>query len=252
MLASALCKAAGRQVPIFAGAEEPFAVPQQQTRAQQAEALHRWDHDPAEAFPPGHAVEFLRRTIRAHPGEVMLLTIGPLTNTGRLFTIDPTIPSLLKGLVMMCGNFTERRDDARPEWNESLDPHAAAIVYRAAVPVHRSIGVNVTARVTMPAQEVRRRFQSPLLRPVAAFAEVWFREEDRITFHDPLAAATIFDERVCRFERSAVEVEVEDETRRGATYWRPHEAGPHEIAVDVDSERFFSHYFSIVGAAGRR
>lgn len=50
-------------------------------------------------------IPFLRQTIRAHPGEVTLLGIGPLTNIALLFSIDAEIPLLLKQLVLMCGVF---------------------------------------------------------------------------------------------------------------------------------------------------
>src|SRR5690606_10321312 len=106
------------------------------------------------------------------------------------------------------------------EWNAMLDPHATAIVYAAQPPVHRSIGLDVTTQVILPASEVRARFQSPLLAPVLDFAEAWFRDRDTITFHDPLAAVTLFDEHVCQFERGAVEVELKPGNSQGRTRWR--------------------------------
>ena len=146
MMASALTKVAGRKVPIYPGVEEPLVIPQKQPRAPQAAALAKWEHD--RRFPPGEAVEFLRRTIRKHPGEVTLLTIGPLTNIGILFRVDPEIPKLLKALVMMCGRFIDPVGDPLPaEWNAGCDPHATAIAYAAQPPVHRSIGLDVTTKV---------------------------------------------------------------------------------------------------------
>ena len=244
MLASALCKVAGKDIPIFPGCEEPLLVPQWQKQAPQAEALGKWEHD--EEFPQGQAIEFLRRTIHEHPGEVVLLTIGPLTNIGLLFRIDGEIPSLLKGLVMMCGVFTNRVAGVGPrEWNALGDAHATAIVYGATTRVHRSIGLDVTSRVSMGAEEVRERFRSELHRPVLDFAEVWLRDRDRIVFHDPLAAATIFDDQVCVFEKGTVEVELTSERLKGMTHWKPGGAERHEVALEVDSERFFEHYFSV-------
>ena len=200
MLASALCRVAGKDIPILPGAEEPLLIAQRQPRAQQADALGDWPH--SSAFSQGSAVEFLRQTIRSHPGEVTLLAVGPLTNVSLLFRIDPEIPRLLKGLVLMCGQFFGRSPGRGPvEWNASCDPHAAAIVYQSAVATHRSHGLDVTQRVRMPAKEVRARFQAPLLEPVTAFAEVFFRRRGEITFHDPLAAATIFDDGICTFAR---------------------------------------------------
>ena len=131
MLADAVCRAAGRMdIPIHSGTEQPLLIPQQQRQAAQSEILRDFPH--RSDFPPNTAVEFLRQTIRSRPGEITLLTIGPLTNIGLLFATDPEIPGLLKRLVMMCGVFTQ---PAR-EWNALLNPHASAIVYRAPVREH--------------------------------------------------------------------------------------------------------------------
>jgi len=248
MMASALCRAAGADVPVYPGAECPLLVEQAQPTAPQANALGRWDHQTD--FPRCQAVEFLRRTIRSHPGEVVLLSIGPLTNLALLFATDREVPSLLKALVMMCGVFTHRMPNTAPaEWNAAGDPHATAIVYRANAPVHRSVGLDVTRQVTMDAAEVRQRFRAAggLLRPVLDFAEVWFGGgRNVVTFHDPLAAATLFDPGVCGFERGAVEVELTSPRLLGMTHWRAGgDDAPHEVALTVDPQRFFNHYFSV-------
>ena len=242
-MASVLCKLAGKAVPIYPGAEEPVLIQQKQPFAPQAEALEKWPHQ--SSFPLGQAVAFLRDVIRSNPGEVTLLTIGPLTNIGLLFRIDPEIPRLLKRLVMMCGVFTNRLAGVGPlEWNAIGDPHATAIVYQSPASVHRSIGLDVTCQVQMPAENVRQRFMHGLLRPVLDFAEVWFRGVDTITFHDPLAATTVFDEQICSFESGRVEVELLSRRTMGMTHWVPDEQGTHEAALAVDSQRFFKHYFS--------
>ncbi|HBX69718.1 MAG TPA: nucleoside hydrolase [Chloroflexi bacterium] len=238
-MASALCRIAGKDVPIFIGAEEPLVVAQRQPHAPQAAVLPHWSH--ATSFTRGEAVRFLQQTIRAHPGEITLLTIGPLTNIALLFKADPEIPALLKGLVMMAGVFTHDR----LEWNALLDPHASAIVYRTSITVHRSIGLDVTLQVKLPAKEVRQRFQAPLLRPVLDFAEVWFQEREEIVFHDPLAATTIFDPQICTFQRGRVKIELGDPERLGQTHWQPGNSGGHEVAAQVNPQRFFAHFFGM-------
>ena len=244
MMASAQCKIAGKSIPIFPGAAQPLLIEQKQPHCPQAAVLSRWAHETE--FPQYGAVDFLRQTIRAHPGEITLLTIGPLTNIALLFALDPEIPSLLKALVMMGGVFTLPGHEGKPlEWNALLDPHATAMVYRALPPVHRSIGLDVTLQVNLPAAEVRQRFQTPLLQPVLDFAEVWFTGRDVITFHDPLAAATLFDAEICTFERGHVRVELEDKALLGRTIWQSGADDQHEVALGVDAERFFDHYFSV-------
>lgn len=243
MLASVLCKIAGKCVPIFPGAEEPLLISQKQKQAPQAVALRKWDHD--KEFPQGQSIEFLRHTIHKYPGEVVLLAIGPLSNIGLLFKVDPEIPSLLKGLVMMCGVFTNQQPNVGLlEWNASCDPHAAAIVYRATTNIHRSIGLNVTSQVTMNEKQVREKFNCDALRPVLDFAEIWFRQQNIITFHDPLAAATVFDDQICVFKKGTVDVEFTSTRLKGMTFC-PSDLGRHEVAFEVNSKRFFEHYFSV-------
>jgi purine nucleosidase len=243
-IASALCQAAGKAIPIFPGTGLPLTGPQRQPEAPQEAVLPNWPHE--STFPRGEAIPFMRRIIRENPGEVTLLTIGPLTNAALLFAADEEIPHLLKGLVIMGGAFTPRSGNPWVEWNIRCDPTAAAIVYRNPVAVHRSVGLDVTTQVRMPADEVRRRFTAPLLKPVAAFAEVWFQNGHDLTYHDPLAAAALFDPGCCRFVPGRIDVELVSERLTGLTYWKPAEDGPHEMADQVDAARFFDHYFSVI------
>lgn len=249
-IASAQCKVADKVIPIYPGAESPFIIEQLQPKAPQAAALARWDHETH--FPQGQAIEFLRRTIHQHPGEITLLGIGPLTNIALLFKADPQIPALLKSLVLMCGVFTNDLpsdwDKNRTEWNAKLDPHATEIVYRAAKNMrqHRSIGLDVTLKVAMNRDEVRARFgQHKPLHPVMDFAEVWFQHAKQLYFHDPLAAITIFDETVCGFERGDVSIELKDEAAAGRTDFVSNKNGAHEIALKVDAQRCFDEYFKV-------
>jgi inosine-uridine nucleoside N-ribohydrolase len=247
MMAKVLCDVAGKQVPIMPGAETPLLVPQQQAAAPQAEALQRWR--PVGDFPRGQAVEFMRQTIRTYPREVVLLAIGPLTNVALLFRVDPEIPLHLRALVMMGGRFLAQDEGGYdpPEWNVSGDPHATAIVYGTQVPLHRSVGLDVSTKVTMSAEKFRQKCgELELFRTVLDFAEIWFRQWDGITFHDPLAAATIFDNRICTFEKGTVLVEVSDTPPGCRTHWQHREGqGRHEVAVAVDVPRFFAHFFSV-------
>jgi len=246
MLADAICRAGGRfDIPVHVGAEAPWLVPQKQPHAPQAEALtDHWTHD--KFTKENTAIEFLRRTIRARPGEITLLAIGPLTNVALLFAMDPEIPALLKNLTLMGGWFTSPQS----EWNILCDPHSAAKVFVAPVPELIAVGIDVTGRCRLPAGECRRRFAlaGGALELVSAMAEVWFHDVPEIVFHDPLAAALIFDKTLCKTEPQCVEIELTNTQLIGQTLLVPNAATkPHHIAADVDSSAFFAHYFGIVG-----
>lgn len=241
-MASALCRVAGKRVPICPGAEQPLLVAQRQPHAQQRGALPHWPHDTD--FPRGQAVPFLRDMIRAHPGDVTLLAIGPLTNIALLFHVDPELPGLLKELVLMCGVFSAHLSAfMTPEWNARVDPHATAMVFGNPALRLRTVGTDVTSRVVMDVDAVRARFDSGLLRPVLDFSAAWFEHYDVLTFHDPLAAAAIFDPDMCQYTRGEVEVGLGDPAQAGMTFWRPNGRGRHTIATAVDAERFFRALF---------
>lgn len=65
--------------------------------------VSNWSH--RTEFPKNQALQFMQRTIRENPGEIVLLGIGPMGNIGRLFLFDPELPRLLKGIYLMCGRF---------------------------------------------------------------------------------------------------------------------------------------------------
>lgn len=245
-LASVLCRAAGREIPIYVGVEEPLLVKQRQPVAQQAARLNRWPHE--KNFPEIPALQFMAETILSNPGEVTLLAIGPLTNIALLFSVYPETVHALKALVMMCGVFTDQRDNPwKEEWNALLDPHAAEIVYRAPVIDHRSIGLDVTRQVRLSAEQVKQRFDHPILIPVLDFADVWFEEQKEMIFHDPLAGVSIFEPDICSYVRGRVSANSDASSGPlGATHFMSDTLnGPHSIATSVDVNVFFDEFFQV-------
>ena len=241
MMCDALCKAAGKNVPVYAGAENPLLIQNKQRVAQQAVKLSNHPH--ATGFQEYSAIEPMRDAICKYPGEVTLLSIGPTTNVGLLFASYPKTAGLLDGYTLMCGDFI--RGGAATEWNAICDPHACAIIYNTPVKNHRSVGINVTTQVTMSAKDVFARFTHPVLKIVADFAEVWFRRTDSVTFHDPLAGVGIFNGDVMKYERGRVDVELSDAETLGRTVFTQSADGGCEVASEVCPERFFEHYFNV-------
>jgi purine nucleosidase len=91
-------------------------------------------------------------TVRAHPGEVTLLAVGPLTNLALALHEDPEIASLVREVVVMGGAFGINGDlgNVTPaaEANAHGDPLAADIVFGAPWKVS-IVGLDVTHAVVM-------------------------------------------------------------------------------------------------------
>lgn len=238
-LAEMLCTRAGKEnIPIHCGRREVMVHGPGQPRVPQYEVVkqvpHRLDR------PENSAVEFLRNTIRSRPGEVTLLSIGPLGNIATLFALDPEIPFLLKRFISMAGHFF---DGARREWNVIVDPVAASIVYATTKKRHESVGLDVTLKCKMPASEVRERFKTPVLSLVAEMAEAWFSHSHELTFHDPLAAALIFQPELCDWVDGRVSVSMSNDHAQAGTTAFEEGPGPDRVAKTVDAGEFFDEYF---------
>jgi inosine-uridine nucleoside N-ribohydrolase len=242
-IARKLCSQTGKNIPVVSGRSEPLIIPQYQRFADQAKVLENWNDNTENQFP--NAIDFMRRTIHENPHEVTLLAIGPLTNVALLFLVDPEIPSLLAGLVMMCGSFYgSSLKNITMEWNAICDPHAAQIVYNTPVQKHYSIGLDVTQKITMSPAAFREKFSRGQLFHVLAYAEIWLQKRDLVTFHDPLAAAAIFEPEIIKFEKGFVTVDMDNKRTMGFTDFMPAVDGPHSVAMDTNADAFFPHFFS--------
>ncbi|CAH2899796.1 MAG: Inosine-uridine preferring nucleoside hydrolase (EC [uncultured Paraburkholderia sp.] len=105
---------------------------------------------PAAPLDARPAHRFIIDTVRAYPGEVTLLAVGPLTNLA--LADDPQIAPLVKQVVVMGGAFGTDGvlGNVTPaaEANILGDPDAADIVFGAAWPV-AIVGLDVTQRTIM-------------------------------------------------------------------------------------------------------
>lgn len=101
---------------------------------------------------PRPAHRFIIDTLRARPGQVTLLAVGPLTNLALALAEDAAITRLVRQVVVMGGAFGigGQGGNVSPvaEANILADPHAADAVFTAPWPL-TVIGLDVTHRVLM-------------------------------------------------------------------------------------------------------
>jgi purine nucleosidase len=136
---------------------------------------------------PAH--RFIIDTVRAHPGEVTLIAVGPLTNLALALADDPQIASLVKQVVIMGGAFGTDGvlGNVTPaaEANILGDPDAADMVFGAPWPV-AVVGLDVTQRTIMS----RDYLVSLRDRGGAAGRFVWDVSRHYEAFHEQSAQLT--------------------------------------------------------------
>lgn len=225
---------AGRDdVPVALGAPTPTGAPF---------THRRW----AEGGPPlapdePDAVDFLLRIIAAHPGEVTLLAIGPLSNLGEALQRDAAAFGEVGRIVLMGGSVRRSYRDmpwqpdrgASREYNILTDIPAAQAVFAAGLPL-----VVAPLDATMAAlDEIKRTQIFTRSTPICdALALTWLQwaaagRSTPILF-DTVALAYAIEPSLCQVERLNLVVDAEGYTRIGE--------GPPtaDVLVDCDEGRF--------------
>jgi inosine-uridine nucleoside N-ribohydrolase len=170
------------------------------------------------------AAEFIRDATRKHPGEITLITIGPLTNIAMACTLDDELPRMVRGLVMMGGSLSGGNITPAAEFNVYVDPEAARIVFQSGIPISM-VGLDVTRHATLTEQHVRtlEAAQNPVSQgagKIARNAIEHMREQGFLVgpnMHDSLAVAAFLDPSLLEWKDYYVDVETTGELTAGET-----------------------------------
>ncbi|MFZ0218202.1 MAG: nucleoside hydrolase [Candidatus Dormiibacterota bacterium] len=203
--------------------------------------------DPAPVFDRRHAATLIVDVARAHPGEVWLLAIGPLTNVALALQLEPRLPDLLAGVSIMGGAIRGRAEEgqAAVEHNVRCDPEAAYLVLRSGLPITLA-PLDVTTQVRIDRAGLARIAQggSPFHDAVAQQLARYPRFRDRgwTYLHDALAAATIVRPDLVSTSPFEIDVDLGGDVAGGLTVARPVEPAQSRrslrVALDVAVERF--------------
>ena len=162
------CQKMAIDVPVYRGCARPLArEPSAPARLHGEDGLGDAFDNPFSDDAPG-AVQFIVDSVRANPGVITLVAIGPLTNIASAINQAPDIIPLVKELVIMGGAFGTdgHSGNVTPfsEFNIWKDPHAADQVLSSTLPVIL-IPLDVTHKVLINSDEVDQ-LQQPILRAI--------------------------------------------------------------------------------------
>lgn len=179
------------------------------------------------------AVDFILHTVRKHPGEVTVCSVGPMTNVGEAIRRDPETMRKVKRLAIMGCTFTgEGSEAASREHNARVDPLATKYVLESGIPT-TIVGLNVTMQVMIRRENVEPLLGSPYGDYLAAMTYQYFgvTKRDVLYMHDPLAVATVIDPALVTTRPMSAKV-LDD----GCVEWTS--GGPIDVCTAVDAPRF--------------
>ena len=125
----AVLELAGRpDIPVALGAEAPLVKPLKTTEETHGPLGigHAKLPVPVRPLESDHAADLIVETVRRRPGEITLVTLGPMTNLALALDREPRLPWLLRRWVFMGGAFAVPGNTTpTSEWNVQVDPDAA-------------------------------------------------------------------------------------------------------------------------------
>jgi purine nucleosidase len=237
--------------------------------------------EPAMALSARFGPQLIVDEARRRPGELTLVTLGPLTNLAIATLMEPALPRLLRRWVAMGGAFRVPGNTTPvAEWNVHCDPEAARIALGAwatavdadpSTPRALLIGLDVTERARLLPADVEAlaarageaAAAGSVVRLVRDALRFYFEFHERYDgfhgafIHDPLVVAAALDPALVRFEPAFVDVDASGGPGDGGTIadWRhvTGRAANADVAVEVDADEFVRRLVARVGdLAGAR
>lgn len=285
-----LCRAPELEVAL--GAAQPLAIPLRTTEDTHGPQGVGYAELPVSArrLSDRSAAQMWVDLVRDHPGEIVGLCTGPLTNLALALRIEPELPRLLQRLVIMGGAFNHPGNTTPTnEWNVHVDPEAAKEVFDAfaAAPADRRpivCALDITETIEMrpkhlallaeragsePVEtvtetdppEARSAASNPIVRYLTDAIRFYFdfhllyEKVYLAHMHDPFTAAVALDPRLAVTKPATVDVELAGTITRATTVadWDGMwEREPNaDIVVGTDPELFFERLVSRVGDLAR-
>ncbi len=214
-------------MPVFSGIglpliRPPFTAPE--THGDTGLGYARLPASPASQANE-HAVDSIIREIMAHPGEVTLVAVAPLTNVAVALRKEPRIIQNVREVIIMGGALrADGNTTSLAEFNFYVDPHAAHIVLESGLPI-TLVPWDITKDVLLVQEDIDRMMavSSPITRFIADATRFYIEFHEQCfgfsgcSINDPVALALSFMPELARTEPMHVAIEYSSELTAGKT-----------------------------------
>lgn len=242
-------------VPVHAGCTRPLVrqgVVAAEVHGDSGMDVHGYAvPEPTVGLDDAHAVDFIIDTVMSEPaGTVTLVPTGPLTNIAMAARKEPAIVDRVAEVVLMGGGYHEGNKTAVAEFNISVDPEAAHIVFNESWPL-TMVGLDLTHQA-LATPEVEQRIKglgsdvADFVVGLIGFFREAYRENqgfDDPPVHDPCAVAYLIDPSVVSTTKVPLDVELQGTLTAGMTvadFRAPIPADcTTQVAVTLDHAKFW-------------
>ena len=245
----------GSDVPVYRGLTAPLLCPHRDAREiHGADGMGNMNFPPPARSPESrHAVDAIAAAILGAPGEITLVTLGPLSNVAAALLRAPQMATAVREIVVMGGAHTRVGNIASSpsaEYNIWEDPEAARIVFRCGAPI-TMVGIELCRGEAVLSAGDQQRLRALCTRYADFVLDInGFLQEAVARFGiagidlpDPVAMAVALDRGVLLEEaRYYVDVETSGELTAGETVVDLLGVGGHApnltVGLRLDAARF--------------
>lgn len=251
------------EIPVARGMGKPLARPLAKDPFSHGSDGMAETHlpEPSTAPSSAHGVDQIIDLVKANPGEVTIITLGPFTNLAMAFMKAPEIVPLVAEVVSIAGSFGLNKyafanatgDTPQSEWNVFVDPEAARIVFESGVKL-RAVGLDVATHFDINFTEEQLNALKTSPRPEANMAEKMVRFvqgrgfESYCVLIDSMAVAAVIDPSLIGTVKARVGVETKGELTLGQTVadFRHHHGWMHLPEIDVASSADYGRFLDLI------
>ena len=172
---------------------------------------------------PRFGPDLIIELVRAHPHEITLVPVGPLTNIALALQKDPGIAGLVKEVIIMGGSIKGGNVNAAAEANIYNDPEAAQIVFQAGWPL-TMVGLDVGDKTLFGRKQLEQlsHTHGPINDFIYGVAKFLVELSEKYgdtgsPMYDPLAVGVAIDATLVTAPLMHVDVETRGEFTRGET-----------------------------------
>ena len=188
------------------------------------------------------------RILKEAGEKVTILTLGPLTNIALLIQTFPEVKEKIEEIIMMGGSTERGNIGIYGEFNVTIDPEAAKIVFRSGIPI-TMVGLDIGRKARLTAEDLEELEKSG---EAGTMISSLFRSydgghvEEGVKMYDPSAAMYLMEPELFETKEAFVDVEISSPLTIGATVvdydGTLSETKNAAVCVDVDVERFRRRY----------